>query len=875
MSNIWTYEVTWYDRTDLFVTSRDISSDIIGIPMFTDTGSGVFNSAVIVLSLSTGKYITESPIIEDLDRIRITGTDYSGNTYNCVYDVMKRTTIKDESGGTKLEITLLGIEHWLDKFNFSQPGFFKSAKHMSNLMIDQYNASRGTHNPVISNNSQSNNIQFPDWTINTYDYGIGPEKIYQRLVDLADKLGGSVENGGVLDYFDIRPLYNTSNVTSLFIEAFSSGNPDVTGSSEVTITDTLNVAISNARGSLDSIQGNVINVFGGDAAGSLPLDFVKFRDAEERFDFVPEWIEDINYPVDSFVQRNGIRYFSNSSTHGVQPPAGVWTSVSRASDYGNVFQYSPWTVGKARSIWQNSGGDPVGKSSGYGSSCQFDSNITIWGEDVFRCGVDTVATSPEGIANYLKYGRSSSGYYTGLRALVNGTGTGDWAGSDSNNVSFRNSVVEYDNDRKEWLVKYSAEDGMYIAVFDVAKVYRFSANSWIDVTFNTGFFGSGRGDCFHPTDDGVKNTAGINNDFSLNNNSAVFAQYTWNPATVNTTFRNRPVYYKQGAWLSLRFPFPISSVNGISESVGDIFGGGTKGVDGPREPSTLDIQNNEWTPLGDRGWNNGSQTENLGQISSINFFMKIKDSVVDQSNNTENIPLSANYKIRCTVTDLNDNTAIHDFVLDFNDEWQAIELPVSGFSVIRNRRPKEIADLVIPPKQLNVINSFEWRHIKSISWQTQESYDEEGRYDPQTGRYGLTNILTVIGGFVGISRRVSLFIDSFRFTKPLIANTGKVSTDIAWEADTEERPDINNYFQLLGDALSILEKKTHRFVEYTIQTSAKFDIRFGDFFFYTDKELVPFNEGNPNTVKLVAKHIEYSMTEDGLIRTIVGIKRFT
>ena len=878
MSNAWTYTITHYDRSDTFLTTNDLSDDLIGIPLFTDTGSGIFNSAVVFLSLATGKYVTQSPLIEDLDRIRITAVDDNANTYDAVYDVMKRTVIKDEVSGTRLQLTLLGTEHWLDKFNFSQPGFFKNAREMSDKLFAQYQESRAGDNPFILNTDYTgttDTIDFPIWTINNYDFGVGPERIYQRLIDLADKLGGSVENGGVLDYYDVRPLYDATSVHLLTMEAFPSGNPDVTSGNEVTITDTIDVAVSNVKGALDSIQGNVINAFGDDISGSLPVGYTKFRSAEERFDLAPEFISGVDYPAGALVQLAGTRYVAVSSTGGVSPPAGVWTSLTRANDYGNVFQYSPWTVDKAVAIWQNSGGDPSGVLGPYGGDCQFDSNITIWGDDVFRVGVDTVQTAPTNIPVFLKYGESSLGDYSGLRALVNGTGTGDWAGNDSNGVAYANSVVEYDNDKEEWLVKYPAVTGMYVAVFDVAKVYLFSGGSWSDVTFTAGSFGSGKGDCFHPTDAGVINVPGIIDTFSLNDDSAVAASYRYNPITANTTNRNAAEYYKQGAWLGLRFPLPVTSWNSITEDPGDIFGGGTQGVSGPKEPSTLDIQNNEWSPLGQRGWNQGEQTENLGQISSIDLFMKLKDEIINISETAELTPFQANFKIRCTCTDLNDNTAIQDFILDFNNEWQAVQLPISGFSVIRNRRPKEIADLLIPPKELNTTNNFEWRHVKSITFQTQESYDAEGRYDPQIGRYGLPNILSFLGGFTGVTRRITMHIDAFRFTKPLVANSGQITADIAWEADPEERQDITNYFQLLGDVLSVQEKKTHQFIEYTIQTSAQFDIRFGDYFFYTDAEIVPYSDNGANTVKLVAKHIEYSMTEDGLIRTIIGVRRFT
>jgi hypothetical protein len=293
-------------------------------------------------------------------------------------------------------------------------------------------------------------------------------------------------------------------------------------------------------------------------------------------------------------------------------------------------------------------------------------------------------------------------------------------------------------------------------------------------------------------------------------------------------------------------------------------------------PAFLDIQNNEWTPKGFKGWNQGTQTENLSQITSIDLFMKIKDEVTDSLfMASELTALAANFKVRCVCIDLNDNVAIQEKVIDFNDKWQPDSYPISGFSVIRNRRPKEVTDLVIPPKELNVVNNFEWRHIKQITWQTQESYDTEGRYDPQSGRYGLANIAGLLG-LLGVGRRITMYIDALRFTKPLVHNTGIVS-DYVIESQPQERPDISNYFQLAGDGTATLQKMQHKHVEYTITTSARFDIRHGDYFYLKNTSMVPFLDdgGMTGTVLLVATHIEYSMTEEGLVRTIVGIRRFT
>ena len=77
-----------------------------------------------------------------------------------------------------------------------------------------------------------------------------------------------------------------------------------------------------------------------------------------------------------------------------------------------------------------------------------------------------------------------------------------------------------------------------------------------------------------------------------------------------------------------------------------------------------------------------------------------------------------------------------------------------------------------------------------------------------------------------------------------------------------------------------IEKFQHK--EFNIETSGDdvFDIPFGDSFYLNNAELVDDSDNGSNTIKLVAKRIEYSITKPqqgpgGLRRRINGAKIFT
>ena len=48
--NLTNNTVTWYDESDAYSTNFEITNDIIGVPLYTETGSGESNEAELVLA---------------------------------------------------------------------------------------------------------------------------------------------------------------------------------------------------------------------------------------------------------------------------------------------------------------------------------------------------------------------------------------------------------------------------------------------------------------------------------------------------------------------------------------------------------------------------------------------------------------------------------------------------------------------------------------------------------------------------------------------------------------------------------------------------------------------------------------------------------
>jgi hypothetical protein len=293
---------------------------------------------------------------------------------------------------------------------------------------------------------------------------------------------------------------------------------------------------------------------------------------------------------------------------------------------------------------------------------------------------------------------------------------------------------------------------------------------------------------------------------------------------------------------------------------------------------------------GKRGFNNGLSSEDFGQLSAISFMTKLwflrKPLITGVFEDTSGDD-GANFKMRCVLVDTDDNVVTQDFVIPFNNTWRSVTLPISGFEIYRGREPRYNSALVhdlFPPKGLDVQDIFIWRNLKMMSIFTLESYDGYGRYHPGGApKWSDESILDVISGVVKLGyteKELRLAIDSIHFVKPLLVNTGNVTGRVI-DPDFIQRPDIPNYEQLKSDAHAEKQIKSFQHVEYDTTTTGRFDIGFGDYFKLYDEDIIPSNlEDSTNTIKLVAKRIEYSITKPlngkgGFLRRIRGVRRFT
>lgn len=907
----WTFTVIHTDiETDV---STDITEFVVSIPNFTDTGTGEANTALLKLDAEDGRFLVTAPIIDQFDRIRISGNDEKGYAYNKVFDVKSPTLPENKTGGTIIEVILVGLEQHLQRMYFVGPREFTNAFEMFKLIGKYYNENRGTKQPLLIGHDDITHNKLPNYTINTYDYGLNQEKCYNRMMQVIDKLGGSVESGGVLDYFDLKFISSTGTVNEMTAKVFSSGEPG----SFIIRSESSDDVITTV-GAFDDIEGNNVFAWGGDTDGSFPVDYSQYKSKQQIFPLHPIWRSDVPYKIGARVQRLGIHYKRGPPDVTLPPPGNPttdldWDEISEADEFGDVVDYSPWTRNKAFE-WESSFANQEGAENSFLGRAAWDGNTIIFDEDTAqRTWVNCVISnggSTSDIPTNLLYG---GGFiYRGFRVLLLNTGIGAFAGDDNFGNSKNKQVLEFGDigdplGAQGWFVKFPdllidpvtqlPTPNAMVAVIDegtashpAGRVYQYDGTGW-----NNDLSSEQNGnDCFHPYVS-IDNVSGIpDNEFGLtptdkNYRSAISIKYIYNPGgmgvvdgvVVLADLDNKD-YYGCGGWLNLRLPYPIRSIFGISEDIGYLFG--SQDISNfNTEPATLDSENMNYLPDGTRGFNQ-VMSESYGNLSDLAFFMEILYQYTRPISGTLYTSTEANFKVRCFLFDTNDNVVFQDFIIAFNNKWEEFHLPLSGFGIYRGRRPKILTDLFIPVKQQDAQNIFRWRNIKQICFQLQESYDSDGRFEPHLGRYvsnpNVTDTAELTPAFFLLpsDRHITLSIDAFRFTKPLLVGSGVVTVR-DMEVDFLERPTIGNYYQLQGDVLAELEKSQHRKTIFEIHTPGEYTITHGDTFYYINPRLVNFTDSGANTVKLVAKKIEYSITKPkdgagGFLRKITGVRRF-
>ena len=526
--------------------------------------------------------------------------------------------------------------------------------------------------------------------------------------------------------------------------------------------------------------------------------------------------------------------------------------------------------------------------------------------------------------------------YFGMRVLVDpnkGTIAAPFTGNDKFGNSYEDSLVMQDRDG-DWIVFRNARQFDECPVINEGKVYEYNTPNGFggftgaritrnisSSTTNLGWKDVSRvlagNDCFHyPAN--VENVDGligedVDSIVTLDNgtntkftdNSAIKIEYEYgetedvdsilsvlNPliifafsyfnedSTMKTFSTGEDKLYEVeayniGWWTTLfESPFPKSTHNGISEDVGELFGG-----DADNKRPTLDLQNLNQTPSGNTGYGH-DDSDLLGPLDGFKLLFNYNILGLDLNTFKGDLPF------RACIYDLLGNVWISDTSLRFQELTQELNFPFSSFKIYRSRiqpgfNPKSAIARAINP-ELKITEIFERRLVKKIILQSMLSHDDDGRYDPWTWEGFIRGLTT---GFTGTFITYSGIVDAFHFTKTPIAiarDTIDVTNSVSQRhlnTTIKEYPRISNVLQLQKIAKSELDVAKHQNDIWSAKYNDRADICADNAVYLKNKDFVSETDktGELNTRRLIVKKVTYSVgdrrSNSGFVSTVEMYKQ--
>ena len=858
------------DSSDL-----DVSNKVTHY-QFEDALTEDMPSLILKMTAKRGKFLTVAPIIAHFDRIFARLTDKNGAVVEDVFEVLKIKPSEKPNQGRMIELICSHQSWYVWQDHFAKPYLRQSGFEVIEDINNSYNFSKGISQPTVQNHDVIFNPvtglgnKMSQATFNDYDFDNAEKKDYDGILEVIERLSAPISAKGEFEFYELRYRSAYNHTTGLDLDKinlsiFPSGFKN---GALLTVDkgDLLN-RVFDTDGHLEAETGFVIGSWGESDAGTLPVAVSQYFSEKEEFNTAKAWTDGRVYRTGMRVQFNGNFYTAvadHTATLANDPedtPSTIW---STAETFTPTVDYSINTKNRAQ-FWINAGLAPKDAGTVGGRAACFDANVIIRDKDHRRTLVDMAETDPIIVilrTDYMKNGLPPRGF----RVLVNGPGTGAFAGNDINGRPFSNNVAKWDG--TQWIVFLVTQNNYEVVERFNGFAWTKRAGVWEQGAFNKlGIFvATADFDCMHrytilgAGNPDFGNTLGIE-PAPQGTNSAVRVKYDYtavnplNSVSVNRIF----------CGINFAFPDPINSqdVPFGPATLGEIF-----------LPDTLDRNNMHLSSKDQRGFVQGIDAkhrgaEDYGPIQAYRAWMKaiLKDGF-------GNIIANGDFTWRLALGDTSDNVVTIDQPHPHNNNTEELTWELNGAEIYRARPGLPF----FPVKELEILNRFEWRNIKWGAIYLLDSYDDQGRFAGQLSRifqFGPLSGAFVPGG------TAELNIDAPHWVKTLLSISHKSETRPARNLQPQFEQHSQIFNKVQNDNVVDARREFHAFkkVEYTIRTVFRCDIKAGEHFFYTNTLLINTTvDGKINTEKVVAKKVIYTRTkgkgQGGRQRYIVSSKRF-
>jgi len=725
-------KITLIDNTNPIVTPVTIAGDTTGslgtgtdyLVDLTLTSSGIKKTRNGVLKLRSidGIFINNGPILVDSQTkskywidARIIQKDLNDDDINGELFRFQIGTpiVENTDKGLFLTLPLSAVEYRARESLDSEQLILQTPKGAFTKRVLNYFNHQGFNSPLIIINNPAD-IALPDDNILKQNWlSQGPITTHRSLVEIIERLANPGVVGGTFTdfyYFFEPDVFATKTI---FIKAEEFG-----GVSSGVILDVLaptgTTAEEKQTFQTDNLKfKNVVIAKGANSAHRMPMEHTRFASDVEHAKVSDTYSAATTYVLGDYVQfdigAGVIQLFkslvANNLNNTPNTSPTEWLNLSTATIF------SPWT--NDANVWTtNSAGHsspPAGfvgfaldmnlARADYDRTDVYDEFEAITFKWVTKVGVNDPSSEP------------SAEIFEGQRYIVGTSPTGDFAGQAT-------KLAQYDTSETPAVWRFS-NSPIFVAgsppqqdsVLDLetGQIYKWSGSAWVvawTLTTNSGISSP-----LHPIKS-ITNVTGATGVLS-----AVEFEYSWD------TVSNVQHQASRGAWWHLLFPFPRQARTAPVIEVGALY----------KQP-ILDFINLDVTPKGLSGWNEGLDSEDLGNLRGINVKMRL--SIRNDSNNL--ISFIYDMPIIWWFIDKFDRIVYTETKIRRNGEWDTITFPAGPDAKMQlyDNRIDELTTLLgytlpfnffLQEKEYTGVR-FDWRNVKGMGCFYKDAYDQNFFY---------------------------------------------------------------------------------------------------------------------------------------------------
>lgn len=285
-------------------------------------------------------------------------------------------------------------------------------------------------------------------------------------------------------------------------------------------------------------------------------------------------------------------------------------------------------------------------------------------------------------------------------------------------------------------------------------------------------------------------------------------------ATVATyNLYTTPYYANVGWWITLSAPFPVSTFNGISEEIGELYGGQT--LTQLDDHPYFDKFNERVALSGRAGWNE-EDSEDLMEITGVSFLYRL-DILADGTR----IPFTGQIPTAYWCMDNNGTLWRNTKPYRFLGDTQRMTFNFGDFSpVYRARSPFGISNVVtnILVPELEIRERLIASRIVMQGFQLEMAYDEHGRYFPNFIENIIKPAIFSMFSSINITTKVEFVgdFDYFQWVKTPISIAKDESFNRIIFPEIKDYPNISNIEQLSRAALADIDVSKFQYEQYTL-----------------------------------------------------------